>query len=192
MKTQNATLLRAGALLAVALTVGNLARAQMCSVTWTGNAGDGSWSTAANWSPHKVPGATSDVCIPTFTTANGAGLDGSAQSISVRSIQVAQGGSLLFGSGKVSISTSLNNQGLTSLFGTTLSAASIAMPNPGEIDVFDNSSITSPAFSNTTGTLDVSPGGTLRLADNPVQLQNGNLSGGNWFVSGVLIIPSNI
>ena len=193
MKTQKAgTFLRAVALLAVAVTLGSLAAAQTCSITWTGNAGNGSWSTAGNWSPRKVPGATSDVCIPTFTTANGAGLDGSASSISVHSIQVAEGGSLLFGSGKVSISTSLNNQGLISLYGTTLSAGSIDMPNPGEIDVFDNSSITSPGFSNTTGTLWVYPGGTLRLADNPVQLQNGNLSGGNWHVSGVLIIPSDI
>jgi hypothetical protein len=193
MKTHKArTFLRAGVLLAVAVIGGNLAQAQTCSVTWTGNAGNGSWSTASNWSPRRVPGSTSDVCIPTFTTANGAGLDGSASSVSVHSIQVAEGAGLLFGLGKVSIATSLTNQGLISLYGTTLSAGSIDMPNPGEIDVFDNSSITSPAFSNTTGTLWVYPGGTLRLADNPVQLQNGNLSGGNWRVSGVLIIPSDI
>ena len=106
-KTHNVkTLLRAGALLAVATTGGILAQAQTCSATWTGNAGNGSWSTAGNWSPRKVPGATSDVCIPTLTTANGAGLDGSASSISVHSIQVAEGGSLLFGSGKVSIAAS--------------------------------------------------------------------------------------
>src|SRR5580704_17097660 len=192
-KTHNVkTLLRAGALLAVAVTGGNLAQAQTCSVTWTGNAGNGSWSTASNWSPRRVPGSTSDVCIPTFTTANGAGLDGSASSVSVHSIQVAEGAGLLFGSGKVSIATSLNNQGLISVYGTTLSAGSIDMPNPGEIDVFDNSSITSSAFSNTTGTLWVYPGGALHLADNPVQLQNGNLSGGNWLVSGVLIFPSDI
>jgi len=184
--------LRAALLLAVVVIGGNLAQAQTCSATWTGNARNGSWSTAGNWSPKKVPGPTSNVCIPTFTTANGAGLDGSASSVSVHSIQVAEGGGLLFGSGKVSIATSLNNQGLISLYGSTLSAASIDMPNPGEIDVFDNSSITSPAFSNTTGTLWVYPGGTLQLVDNPVQLQNGNLSGGNWLVSGVLIFPSDI
>jgi len=193
MKTHKArTFLRAGVLLAVAVIGGNLAQAQTCSVTWTGNARNGSWSTAGNWSPRKVPGPTSDVCIPTFTTANGAGLDGSASSISVHSIQAAEGGGLLFGSGKDSMATSRTNRGLISLYGTTLSAGSIDLPNPGEIDVFDNSSITSPAFSNTTGTLWVYPGGTLRLADNPVQLQNGNLSGGNWLVSGVLIIPSDI
>jgi len=192
-KTHNVkTLLRAGALLAVAVTGGNLAQAQRCSVTWTGNAGDGSWSTASNWSPRNVPGPTSDVCIPTFTTADGAGLLGSKPSISVHSIQVSEGGSLLFGSGDVSIATSLINQGGISLYGTTLSAGSIELPNPGEIDVFDNSSITSPAFSNTTGTVWVYAGGTLRLADNPVQLQNGTLSGGNWLVSGVLVVPSDI
>ena len=193
MKTYNTRMfLRTVFLLVVAVIGGNMARAQTCSATWTGNAGNGSWSTAGNWSPKKVPGPASNVCIPTFTTANGGGLDGSASSVSVHSIQVAEGGGLLFGSGKVSIATSLNNQGLISLYGTTLSAASIDMPNPGEIDVFDNSSLTSPAFSNTTGTLWVYPGGTLQLVDNPVQLQNGNLSGGNWLVSGVLIFPSDI
>ena len=186
--------LRTAALLAAIIYGGNiLAQAQSCSVTWTGNAGNGSWSTAGNWSPRKVPGPTSNVCIPTLTTADGAGLDGSSSSISVHSIQVAEGGSLLFGSGTVSIATSLTNQGFITLYGTTLSAASIDLPNQGEIDVYDNSSITSPAFSNATGTVSVGAGGTLRLADDPVQLQNGNLSGGNWLVSsGVLILPSDI
>jgi hypothetical protein len=186
--------LRAAALLALIIYGGNiLTQAQSCSVTWTGNAGNGSWSTASNWSPRKVPGPTSDVCIPTFTTADGAGLDGSSSSISVHSIQVAEGGSLLLGSGRVSIATSLTNQGFITLYGTTLSAASIALPSPGEIDVYDSSSITCPAFSNAAGTVSVGAGGTLRLADNPVQLQNGNLSGGNWLVSsGVLIFPSDI
>jgi hypothetical protein len=187
-------ILHAAALLALIICGGNiLALAQSCSATWTGNAGNGSWSTASNWSPRKVPGPTSDVCIPTFTTADGAGLDGSSSSISVHSIQVAEGGSLLFGSGNVSITTSLNNQGFITLYGTTLSAASISLPSPGEIDVYDTSSITCPALSNAAGTVSVGAGGTLRLAHNPVQLQNGNLSGGNWLVSsGVLILPSDI
>jgi hypothetical protein len=194
-KTDNVKrLLRAGALLAIVVTGGNLAQAQTCTATWTGNAGDGNWSNARNWSPRRVPGATSDVCIPTLTTADGAGLNGSNPSISVHSIQVAEGGSLILGSGSVSIASALINDGFISLNGTTLSAASIAMPNPGEIDAYENCSITSPAFSNTTGTLSVGATGTLRLADNPAQLQNGNLSGGNWLVagSGVLIIPSDI
>jgi hypothetical protein len=74
-KTHNLkTLLRASALLAVAITEGNLAQAQTsspsCSVEWNGNAGNGAWSTAGNWNPRKVPGSTSDVCIPILTTAD--------------------------------------------------------------------------------------------------------------------------
>jgi fibronectin-binding autotransporter adhesin len=182
--------LRAATLLAAIVYSGNiLAQAQSCSVTWTGNAGNGAWSTAGNWSPRKVPGPTSDVCIPILTTADAT----ATPSISVRSIQVAEGGSLLFGSGKVSIATSLINPGGITLFGTTLSAGSIDLPSPGGIDSYDNSSITSPAFSNAAGTVSVGAGGRLRLTDNPVQLQNGNLSGGNWLVSGgVLIFPSDI
>jgi hypothetical protein len=183
--------LRAALLLVFAVIAGNWAQAQTCTATWTGNActvRSCSWFTAGNWSPTQVPGTASDVCVPTFTTADAT----TTRSISVHSIQVSEGGQIIFGAAKVSIATSLNNQGLISMYGTTLSVGSIDMPNPGEIDVFDNSSLTSPAFSNTTGTLWVYPGGTLRLADNPVQLQNGNLSGGNWLVSGVLIFPSDI
>jgi hypothetical protein len=183
--------LLAAALLAAIIYCGNILAqsSPSCSVTWTGNVGNGAWSTAGNWSPRKVPGPTSDVCIPILTTADAT----ATPSISVHSIQVAEGGSLLFGSGKVSIATSLINQGGITLFGTTLSAASIDLPAPGGISSYDNSSITSPAFSNAAGTVSVGAGGTLRLTDNPVQLQNGNLSGGNWLVSsGVLIFPSDI
>jgi hypothetical protein len=105
---------------------------------------------------------------------------------------VAEGGSLLIGSGSFSVATSLTDQGFITLTGTTLSAGSIDMPSPGNITSDGNSSITSPAFSNTTGTVSVDTGSTLRLADNPVQLQNGTLSGGNWLVSGVLVLPSDI
>ena len=133
-----------------------------------------------------MPGWTSDVCISNAT------VDATAtKSISVDSIQLAEGSSLLFGSGKVSIATSVTSQGFVTLYGTTLSAASISLPALGEIDTYDNSSITSPEFSN-PGTVSVGTGGTLQLADNPVQLQNGILSGGNWRVAGVLIIPSDI
>ncbi len=183
-------LLRAAALLAAIIFGGNILAqsSSTCSVTWTGNAGNGAWSTTGNWSPRTVPGPTSDVCIPTLTTADAT----ATPSISVHSIQVSEGGSLLFGSGKVTIAASLNNLGSITLFGTKLSAGSIDMQNPGEINTYDNSFITSPEFSNATGTLSVGSGGTLRLADNPVQLQNGTLSGGNWLVAGLLIVPSDI
>jgi hypothetical protein len=174
--TNTKQFLRAAALQAAIIYSGNiLAQVQSspsCSGTWTGSAGNGAWGTAGNWSPRKVPGPTSDVCIPILTTADAT----ATPSISVHSIQVAEGGSLLFGSGKVSIATSLINQGGITMFGTTLSAGSIDLPAPGGISSYDNSSITSPAFSNAAGTVSVGAGGTLRPTDNPVQLQNGTLS----------------
>jgi len=169
-------------------------QAQTCTATWTGNAGNGSWSTPGNWSPRRVPGATSNVCIPLLTTAN------ATPPISIHSLQISQGGGLII-EGKpgatFSVATSVNNQGLIQLYGAALSAGSIEMTDPsnfGGINVYNSSSITSPALSNTTGTVYVGATGTLRLADNPVQLQNGTLSGGNWLVddTGLLIVPSDI
>ena len=169
--------LRAALLLAVAVIAGNLAQAQTCSATWTGNAGTGSWSTPGNWKPRKVPGPT------LLTTAN------ATPPISIHSLQISQGGDLIIESGKAgasfSVATSLDNQGLNEMTDPS---------NFGDINVYYNSSITSPAFSNTTGTVYVGATGALRLADNPVQLQNGTLSGGNWLVddTGLLIVPSDI
>jgi hypothetical protein len=161
------------------------------SIQWTGNAGDGRWSNAANWSPRKVPGATSDVCIPTFGQAD------ATPPISIHSIKITEGATLIvLGSAKAfSVATSVNLPGYIEIYdGATLSAGSIDMPNPGQISVYGNSTLTSPAFSNSTGTFYVGVGATVRLTDNPVQLQNGNLSGGNWNVddTGVLILPSDI
>jgi hypothetical protein len=117
MRTHNAKrFLIAGLLLAVAVTGGNLAQAQSCNVEWTGNAGDGLWSTAGNWSTNHVPGRTSDVCIvaaqSTPTCAPAGCIDASGiPSVSVNSILVDQGSWLLLGSGTVSIATSLTIQG---------------------------------------------------------------------------------
>jgi hypothetical protein len=93
------------------------------------------------------------------------------------------------------VATSVSLPGYIEIYdGAALSAGSIDMPNPGQISVYGNSTITSPALSNSTGTLYAGVGATARLRDNPVQLQNGNLSGGNWIVddTGVLIFPSDI
>jgi hypothetical protein len=200
MKTTHniTTLLRAGALLATAITWGSLAQAQTCTATWTGNANDGLWSNPANWSPRKVPGPTSDACIPAYASA------GAITPVSVHSLQIGTYGGLLIesknSSTSFSVATSLSNQGLIQLYGVALSAASLDNMPGGNINVYNqNSSITSPAFSNDTadsngGGLYVGVGLTLRLAYNPVQLQNGILSGGVWYVddTGVLIIPSDI
>jgi len=128
MKTHRTwTFLRLIAVLAVIVTVGKLARAQSCNVEWTGNAGDGQWSTAGNWNTHQVPGPLSEVCILTANGTSGSVDAIATPSISVHSIQVGQGVGLAFGSETVSIATSLISQGYLTMFGTTVSATSVDM-----------------------------------------------------------------
>ena len=79
--------LLAGALLAVALTGGDPARAQTCSVSWTNNTGDGLWSTAGNRSTNQVPGPSDDVCILT-TSGNGSFGAGCVDATGVPSISI--------------------------------------------------------------------------------------------------------
>ena len=116
MKTHNAKrFLIAGLLLAVVFTAGNLAQAQSCNVEWTGNAGDGLWSTAGNWSTNQVPGPTSVGCIVAAPSTPSCAPVGcvdarGVSSISVNSILVDGGATLFFGSGTVSIATSLTVQ----------------------------------------------------------------------------------
>jgi hypothetical protein len=117
----------AGLLLAVAVTWANVAKAQTCSITWTGNVD--SWNNPNNWHPRQVPGPTDDVCIPT-----GEADASTTPSISVNSIQLSQGAYLNFGSGTVSIATSLSAQGGVSVLGTTLSATSVNVSSGGSLN----------------------------------------------------------
>jgi hypothetical protein len=149
MKINNAkTFLRAGALLAVAFTGGNMAQAQSCNVSWTGNAGDALWSTAGNWSTNQVPGPTSDVCILTAPSDQGACAPVGCvyaigvPSISIHSLQVDGGVGLFFGSGTVSITTSLTVQ------------ASSTAPNASSVDLYYGTNLNCPI-------VDVQYGGAL-------------------------------
>jgi hypothetical protein len=86
------------------------------------------WSNAGNWSPRKVPGPTSDVCIQLFASGPGA-----TPPISIHSLQIGEGASLYIEAGKAgtsfSVATSLSNQGMITMYGAALSAGSIDMPN---------------------------------------------------------------
>jgi hypothetical protein len=185
MKMHNTKMfLRAALLLAVAVTVGKLAQAQSCNVDWTGNAGDGQWSTASNWSTHRVPGTTSDVCILTANGTSGSVDAIATPSISVHSIQLGQGVGLAFGSETVSIATSLTSQGFLTLFGTTLSATSVDMQSGslvggGTIE----GSLTNNAYLHPTNAE------TLTVTGNYTQMASGELSV-QWGTT-ALVVNSN-
>jgi hypothetical protein len=131
------------------------------------------WSNPANWSTGQVPGPDSDVCITT-------GAPIATGTIDIHSLQVSANPIPSFDSLTISdILTITSDSGL--LIDGTLSAPTI--DNAGSISTGTGggaSTITSPALSN-TGVLEAD-NGTLRLTDNPLQLDNGTLNGGTLMV----------
>jgi len=183
MKTHKArTFLRVVAVLAVVVTGGDLAQAQSCNVEWTGNAGTDVWGTAENWSTHKVPGPTSDVCILTAPSTGSVDTTGTP-SISVHSIQVGRGVGLAFGSGQTaSIATTLTSQGYLTMFGeTTVSATSV--------DVQSGSLVGSGTIEGSlTNNGYISPqAGSFTVTGNYTQMAGGELSLQYWGVSAVYV-----
>ena len=170
--------------LAVAVTGVNLAQAQNCSVDWTGNAGDGQWSTAGNWSTHRVPGPTSDVCILTANGTSGSVDAIATPSIAVHSIHVGQGVGLAFGSETVSIATSLTSLGYLTMFGTTLSAPSVDMQSGSLV----GGGIIEGSLTN-NGYLHPTNAETLTVTGNYTQTAGGELSV-QWGTT-ALVVNSN-
>jgi len=168
--------LRVVAVLVVAVTGAKLARAQSCNDEWTGNAGDGQWSTAGNWSTHRVPGPTSDVCILTANGTSGSVDAIATPSISVHSIQVGKGMGLAFGSETVLIATSLTSQGYLTMFGTTLSATSVDMQSG---TLVGGGTIEGSLTNN--GYLLPTNGETLTVTGDYTQTAGGELRGCDFF-----------
>ncbi|MGO9762046.1 MAG: Ig-like domain repeat protein [Solirubrobacteraceae bacterium] len=65
-----------------------------CSDDWTGEAGDGAWQSARNWSTGTVPGAHDRACIPSGATVHIAGGTNEVASLGNRGELVISGGSL--------------------------------------------------------------------------------------------------
>ena len=65
-----------------------------CSDTWTGDAGDGSWRTAENWSSGKVPTRFDRACLPGDASVRIAGGENAVGSIGGEGALTISGGSL--------------------------------------------------------------------------------------------------
>ena len=201
MRTHAKRFLIVGLLLAVAVTGDNLAQAQSCNVEWTGNAGDGLWSTAYNWSTNHVPGPTSDVCIvaapPTPYCSPAGCVDArGTPSISVHSILVDQGSWLYFGSGTVSIATSLTIQGYEAgggassgvlQWGTNLNVPSVQVGDSSHAGTFDAYGTVEGSITNNGS---VFPNGSLTVTGNYTQTTGGELYE-NWHYGEVLNVNGN-
>jgi hypothetical protein len=76
------------------------------TVTWQGSAGDGAWSTAANWNPTRVPSAGDVACLP-------AGADVSTSGVAVTSVVIEAGAVLDHtGTNSIQLSGVLVNHGI--------------------------------------------------------------------------------
>ena len=178
-KTHLKTLLRIGALLAVAVTGANVAQAQGCSITWTGNVDY--WNNPDNWRPRRVPGPTDDVCI-----SSGEADGRTTSSISVHSIQVSQQAVLVFGTGTVSVATTVTiNDAFLSLLGTTLSATSVDMPSSS---LLGQNAIIEGSLTN-DGFLEPDQG-TITVTGNYTQTSGGQLSE-QWGTTAILKVNGN-
>ncbi|HYM56280.1 MAG TPA: hypothetical protein VES97_13030, partial [Solirubrobacteraceae bacterium] len=99
-----------------------------CSQTWTGQAGDGSWGSAGNWSGGQVPGASDVACVPAGATVNvtgGSNLVGALE----------DEGSLVLSGGSLELADAAERSNLQSL---TVRNATLTGPGP----VFVSSSFT--------------------------------------------------
>jgi hypothetical protein len=170
-----------------------------CSVTFEGTV-SGQWSNPANWSTGQVPGPDSDVCITKPLPPEDSPI--ATGTIDIRSLHVGAGtGVALGGEGptvpvrdaSVTISGVLTDTSDSYvLLDGTLRAS--AIDNPGVIlagagpctkpprVVCRDSTITSPALSS-TGTISAN-NGNVRLTDDPLQLNDGTLTGGTLEVWG--------
>jgi hypothetical protein len=72
--------------LALAAFLAPGATAHACTRTWAGGTGD--WTTAANWVPAGVPGATDDVCVPPGASSVVTLAVGDAGPVAIRSLVV--------------------------------------------------------------------------------------------------------
>jgi RHS repeat-associated protein len=103
------------------------ALADACTDTWTGTAGDGLWSTAANWSTDAVPGSSDEACLP-----DGASVTLNSGSYDVGSVDGSDASlSLTGGSLSIDDTSTVSHIGDFYLNGATLSGA-------GELDVADS------------------------------------------------------
>jgi hypothetical protein len=116
-----------------------------CTDTWTGEGGDQSWQTAANWSTASVPGASDVVCVPAGVTVELTTGTNAAGSLKVKGSLMITGGSL-----ELTDATTVSNVRSLTLSNATLSGA-------GTVYVYRSFSLGGDATMSGAGTTVVGP-----------------------------------
>src|ERR1700722_19622929 len=160
-----------------------------CTETWNG--GTGSWNTAANWSPAKVPVSTSNTCINSANAAVTIPLGGTTSdltlALSTDSVTVGAGTNLTVDG------TAISNAGTITLSGTSNEGAHL-MVNANTV-LSGAGNIT---LSNSTGNIIEGSGtltnqqtiqGTGVIGDNSMTLVNSGTIDANNSGSTLTITP---
>ena len=160
--------LAAGVVVLIAILVGAFGRANhalaagshagalgTCTINWTGTAADNQWTTAANWSPVRIPGSTDYACIPSTSTQ---AVTISAGTNIVKGVN-SQGSSLSVTTGSLELTDSTQSSGITalSLFGSTMKVDTGASLSLSGSDSWTGGDITG------SGTTTIASGATLAI-----------------------------
>ncbi len=144
-----------------------------CTDTWTGDAGDGSWQTAGNWSTSSVPTSTTRACIPSGATATI-----SYSNTTVGSITGEGDIAVVSGTLELADSSTVSEIGGLTLNGTTLTGSGTleiygALTTTGRATVNGSEEIV--VESGATGTIDSESCTTLTLNGTAIT-NNGTLT----------------
>jgi hypothetical protein len=140
------------------------------TITWTGAAGDGNWSTAGNWSPATTPGSTDFACIPADT-------DGPA-SISVPTTSLTQFATYrpVTLTGTLTVSQGVDIEADSTWGSATLSAATLHIGSGSTLTVSGSARFGNSMTMTNDGTVRLVDGGTLyNLAGSTVAINNGTI-----------------
>jgi hypothetical protein len=118
------------------------------TVTWTGNAGDGQWTTPGNWSPVGLPGPGSDVLVSNGQTVN---YNGAATTIHSLTLQAGYL-SVMAGSMNVTAGLTINPQYYiqTQNSGTSFTASGATTVDGASINAYGGTTVTLNGLTTVT------------------------------------------
>jgi hypothetical protein len=168
---------------------------QRASVTWTGTAGDGKWSTAGNWTGGALPDGANvlAVSIPAGASVS---FDASTLPTQLNSIAAGTGGSFLMAGSSLNVASSLTTPNFNQTGGTLNGAGSLVVSNSfaksggslaltglihihqasGALSITNNAPLTLGAVETVNGNILVDTSGGVFTTASAVNANGGTLS----------------
>jgi len=168
---------------------------RLASVSWTGTAGDGKWSTAGNWAGGALPdgGNVAAVSLPAGATVN---FDSATLATQLNSIAVGAGGSFVMAGSSLDVAGSLTTPNYNQTGGTLNGAGSLAVSSSfaksggslaltglihihqasGALNINNNAPLTLGAVETVNGNILIDTSGGIFTTASLVNANGGTLS----------------